>query len=77
MEVMSIVKLSIIRNVIFMKIRCSDSNMINSLLAVSRPPPPANVTIQCDNYGVEARWEYPDQSRDVHFFVEVTYSDGR
>ncbi|XP_067259738.1 interferon gamma receptor 1 [Chanodichthys erythropterus] len=45
--------------------------------AVSRPPPPANVTIQCDNYGVEARWEYPDQSRDVHFFVVVTYSVGR
>ncbi|XP_048051978.1 interferon gamma receptor 1 [Megalobrama amblycephala] len=45
--------------------------------AVSRPPPPANVTIHCDNYGVEARWEYPDQSRDVYFFVEVTYSTGR
>nr|WRW24792.1 cytokine receptor family member B17 [Megalobrama amblycephala] len=45
--------------------------------AVSRPPPPANVTIQCDNYGVEARWEYPDLSRDVHFFVEVIYSTGR
>ncbi|ROL52046.1 hypothetical protein DPX16_23538 [Anabarilius grahami] len=51
--------------------------MINSLLAVSRPPPPANVSIQCDNYGVEARWEYPDQSRDVHFFVEVTHFNGR
>lgn len=54
-----------------MKIRWSDSNMINSLLAVSRPPPPANVSIQCDSYGVEARWKYPDLSRDVHFFVEV------
>ncbi|XP_051755456.1 interferon gamma receptor 1 [Ctenopharyngodon idella] len=39
--------------------------------AVSRPPPPANVSIQCDSYGVEARWKYPDLSRDVHFFVEV------
>ncbi|XDV15757.1 hypothetical protein PO909_015766, partial [Leuciscus waleckii] len=39
--------------------------------AVSRPSPPVNVSIQCDNYGVEVRWEYPDLSQDVHFFVEV------
>lgn len=45
--------------------------MINSLLAVSRPSPPVNVSIQCDSYGVEVRWEYPDLSQDVHFFVEV------
>lgn len=53
------------------QVRWSDSNMINSLLAVSRPSPPVNVSIQCDNYGVEVRWEYPDLSPDVHFFVEV------
>uniref|UniRef100_A0A673K3S5 Uncharacterized protein n=1 Tax=Sinocyclocheilus rhinocerous TaxID=307959 RepID=A0A673K3S5_9TELE len=28
--------------------------------AVSRPSPPASVSIQCDSYGVEVRWEYPD-----------------
>lgn len=54
-----------------MKIRWSDCNLINSLSAVSRLPPPVNVSIQCDNYGVEARWEYPDLSQDVCFIVEV------
>ncbi|XP_056090320.1 interferon gamma receptor 1 [Rhinichthys klamathensis goyatoka] len=39
--------------------------------AVSRPSPPVNLSIQCDNYGVEVRWEYPDLSQDVHFLVEV------
>uniref|UniRef100_A0A673JW79 Uncharacterized protein n=1 Tax=Sinocyclocheilus rhinocerous TaxID=307959 RepID=A0A673JW79_9TELE len=28
--------------------------------SVSRPSPPASVSIQCDSYGVEVRWEYPD-----------------
>ncbi|XP_039541345.1 interferon gamma receptor 1 [Pimephales promelas] len=42
--------------------------------AVSRPSPPVNVTIQCDNYGVEVRWEYPDLSQDVHFLVVVKES---
>ncbi|XP_077102011.1 interferon gamma receptor 1 [Siphateles boraxobius] len=42
--------------------------------AVSRPSPPVNVSIQCDNYGVEVHWEYPDLSQDVHFLVEVGMS---
>ncbi|RXN09057.1 Interferon gamma receptor 1 [Labeo rohita] len=34
-------------------------------------PSPANVSIQCDSYGVEVRWKYPDLSQDVQFQVEV------
>ncbi|XP_058648808.1 interferon gamma receptor 1-like isoform X1 [Onychostoma macrolepis] len=34
-------------------------------------PSPANVSIQCDSYGVEVRWEYPDLSQDVYFQVKV------
>ncbi|NP_001347821.1 interferon gamma receptor 1 precursor [Sinocyclocheilus anshuiensis] len=34
-------------------------------------PSPANVSIQCDSYGVEVRWEYPDLDQDVYFQVKV------
>uniref|UniRef100_A0A8C2IMG6 Fibronectin type-III domain-containing protein n=1 Tax=Cyprinus carpio TaxID=7962 RepID=A0A8C2IMG6_CYPCA len=44
-----------------------------SLLAVSRPSPPASVSIQCDSYGVEVRWEYPDLDQDVQFQVKVIH----
>ncbi|XP_067296912.1 interferon gamma receptor 1 [Pseudorasbora parva] len=37
----------------------------------SRPSPPANVSIHCDSYGVEVRWEYPDLSPDVSFLAKV------
>ncbi|KAK2909319.1 hypothetical protein QQF64_000557 [Cirrhinus molitorella] len=38
-------------------------------------PSPANVSIQCDSYGVEVRWKYPDHSQDVQFQVEVKGSN--
>lgn len=57
-----------------MKVMWSDSNTSNSLSATSRPPPPVNVSIQCDSYGVGVRWEYPDLSQDVHFLVVVKSS---
>ncbi|XP_052462587.1 interferon gamma receptor 1-like [Carassius gibelio] len=41
--------------------------------AVSRPSPPASVSIQCDSYGVEVRWEYPDLDQDVQFQVKVIH----
>nr|AAI63407.1 Interferon gamma receptor 1 [Danio rerio]AAI63417.1 Interferon gamma receptor 1 [Danio rerio]ACZ60618.1 cytokine receptor family member b17 [Danio rerio] len=43
--------------------------------AVSQPsfshPSPANLSILCDNYGVEIRWDYPDTRHGVSFQVEV------
>ncbi len=48
-----------------------NTNVIVFLLAVSLPSP-ANVSIQCDSYGVEVRWEYPDlDHEDVSFQVMV------
>ncbi len=47
-----------------------NTNVIVSLLAVSLPSP-ANVSIQCDSYGVEVRWEYPDFYKNVSFQVMV------
>uniref|UniRef100_A0A672RG09 Uncharacterized protein n=1 Tax=Sinocyclocheilus grahami TaxID=75366 RepID=A0A672RG09_SINGR len=38
-----------------------------------RPSPPASVSIQCDSYGVEVRWEYPDLNQDVQFQVKVMH----
>ncbi|XP_051982161.1 interferon gamma receptor 1-like [Xyrauchen texanus] len=43
--------------------------------AQSRLSPPINVTIQCDTYGVEVRWEYPYPRQNVSFQVEVTDKD--
>lgn len=34
-------------------------------------PSPVNVSVQCDSYGVEVQWEYPDLSQDVYFQVKV------
>uniref|UniRef100_A0A673JW67 Uncharacterized protein n=1 Tax=Sinocyclocheilus rhinocerous TaxID=307959 RepID=A0A673JW67_9TELE len=39
----------------------------------NRPSPPASVSIQCDSYGVEVRWEYPDLDQDVQFQVKVIH----
>ncbi len=47
-----------------------NTNVIVFLLAVSLPVS-ANVSIQCDSYGVEVRWEYPDLNQDVYFQVMV------
>ncbi len=47
-----------------------NTNVIVFLLAVSLPSP-ANVSIQCDSYGVEVRWKYPDLDQDVSFQVMV------
>lgn len=34
-------------------------------------PSLANLSVLCDNYGVEIRWDYPDTRHDVSFLVEV------
>uniref|UniRef100_A0A8C1R6H2 Fibronectin type-III domain-containing protein n=1 Tax=Cyprinus carpio TaxID=7962 RepID=A0A8C1R6H2_CYPCA len=49
---------------------CFTGDIRNS---VSRPSPPASVSIQCDSYGVEVRWEYPDLDQDVQFQVKVIH----
>ncbi|XP_051559111.1 interferon gamma receptor 1-like [Myxocyprinus asiaticus] len=43
--------------------------------ARSRLSPPINVSIQCDNYGVEVRWQYPYPRQNVSFQVEVKDKD--
>ncbi len=47
-----------------------NTNVIVFLLAVSLPSP-ANVSIQCDSYGVAVQWEYPILNQDVYFQVMV------
>ncbi|XP_051559913.1 interferon gamma receptor 1-like [Myxocyprinus asiaticus] len=39
--------------------------------AQSPLPPPTNVSIQCDNYGVEVHWQYPPFNKDVLFQVVI------
>ncbi|XP_059410735.1 interferon gamma receptor 1 [Carassius carassius] len=42
-----------------------------------RVPSPESVSVQCDSYGVEARWKYPEAHQDVYFQVEVQDKDGK
>ncbi|XP_051993872.1 interferon gamma receptor 1 [Xyrauchen texanus] len=39
--------------------------------AQSSLPPPTNVSIRCDNYGVEVHWQYPHLSNGVLFQVVI------
>ncbi|XP_043078598.1 interferon gamma receptor 1 isoform X2 [Puntigrus tetrazona] len=34
-------------------------------------PSPAKVSVRCDSYGAEVRWEYPGLAEDVYFQVKV------
>ncbi|XP_052401301.1 interferon gamma receptor 1 [Carassius gibelio] len=40
-------------------------------LEAVRVPSPESVSVQCDSYGVEARWKYPEVHQDVYFQVKV------